>query len=149
MLASACFRHWDFLYSDQAKVKYMQLEISADDEEQLVFLAVAQTTNSLWFCFFFEINFKVKFPRENVPNMNLLLVVWNNTVMFWDQKYVMNAECAVISVLSDLKDTEVNGRVLVKLILVFNIGGSNRCLPLQNHASLLLNFLRDTLVYHF
>lgn len=69
--------------------------------------------------------------------------------MFWDQKYVMNAECAVISVLSDLKDTEVNGRVLVKLILVFNIGGSDRCLPLQNHASLLLNFLRDTLVYHF
>jgi len=150
VVALASFHHVELFKTYHIEVKNMQLEIRADHKEQFVFKAVAHTTHGLRLCFLLKLNFKFKFPCESVPNMNLPLIIRDEAVLSRNPDNVIGAMCAVLPVLSDVRDSKVNGGNLVELILEFNFRVNDCGLLLRNDGPLFLNFLPNSLAkkYH-
>jgi hypothetical protein len=79
--------------------------------------------------------------------MNLPLIIRDEAVLSRNPDHVIGTMCAVLPVLSNVRDSKVNGGNLVELILEFNFGVNDCGLLLHNGGPLFLNFLPNSLVH--
>ena len=139
--------HRDGLDSYQVFVKNMQFEVSAYDKIQIVLLTVGHAGNLVRSGFFEKIHHKKLFTSLLGPNMNLLLVVTNESFGVRIEKYIFDTLRTMLLIFCRKLKPEFYSQTVIVHLLFKLLRVHQLSFLLQDDLSHLLNFLTISFIH--